>query len=242
MGRPGPLRRAAGLAVHAATASGALLAFLALDAVLAGRVREAFLLLTAAVLVDTVDGSLARAVRIKEAAPLWDGARIDDIVDYLTFVFVPVALLYEWDLLPERGGLLVAACPLLASAIGFARVDAKTSDHFFTGFPSYWNVVAFYLYMAGAPPWLNATVLVVLAALVFVPIRYVYPSRMPVLRWLTNGLGVLWGAALVALIWRIPEPSGLLLAASALYPAYYVAVSLYLEWRRLRAAPAAPRA
>lgn len=227
--------------VHLYTASGAVLALLALEAGLAGRVRGAFLLLVLAVVVDATDGTLARAARVKERAALFDGARMDDIIDYLTFVFVPVALAYTWGLLPARAGLAVAACPLLASALGFARTDAKTADHFFTGFPSYWNIVVLYLYLAGSPPWLNAAVLIALSALVFVPVRYVYPSRTPVLRRLTNVLGALWGVAMVVLVWQIPEPSGWLLAASAVYPVYYTGLSLYLSARRSEGAGGSPR-
>ncbi|HEX7124653.1 MAG TPA: CDP-diacylglycerol O-phosphatidyltransferase [Thermodesulfobacteriota bacterium] len=225
------MKAAAAYLVHLYTASGAVLALFALDAGLRQRPRAAFLLLTIAVFVDASDGTLARAARVKERARLFDGARMDDIVDYLTFVFVPMVLAYAWGLLPAEGGLLVTACPLLASAMGFARVDAKTADHFFTGFPSYWNVVVLYAYLWGWPPWVNAALLLVLSALVFVPVRYVYPSRMPVLRRLTNGLGVLWGVALLELIRQIPEPSRWLLWASAAYPAYYVALSLYLTGR-----------
>ncbi len=222
--------------VHLYTASGAVLALLALEAGMGGRVRAAFLLLTLAVAVDATDGMLARAARVKERAARFDGARMDDIVDYLTFVFVPVVLAYIWGLLPGRGGLLVAACPLLASAVGFARTDAKTADHFFTGFPSYWNIVVLYAYLGDWPAWVNALVLLALSVLVFVPVRYVYPSRMPVLRGVTNGLGVLWGVALAVLIWQIPDPSRWLFWASWAYPAYYVALSLHLSWRRRRLA------
>lgn len=225
----------AALLVHVYTASGVVLALLALEAGLAGRVRAAFLLLGLAVVVDATDGTLARAARVKERAALFDGARMDDIVDYLTFVFVPIVLAYAWGLLPASGGLVVAACPLLASALGFVRTDAKTEDHFFTGFPSYWNIVVLYAYLAGLPAWLNALLLVGLSALVFVPVRYVYPSRTPVLRGLTNGLGILWGLAVGVLIWQIPKPSGWLLAASGLFPVYYTALSLYLTRRRARA-------
>lgn len=221
--------RLAALAVHAYTAAGAVLGLLALRAVLAHEVRAAFLWLLVAVLTDSTDGTLARRAKVKVTTPWIDGARMDDIVDYLTYVFVPVVLLYEWGLLPEQGGLWIAACPLLASAFGFARTDAKTADYFFTGFPSYWNVVAFYLYLAGSPSWLNAAVVVAFSLLVFVPVRYVYPSRTPVLRGLTCGLGVVWGAMLVTLIWQLPSPSRTLLLASTIFPAYYVALSLYLE-------------
>jgi phosphatidylcholine synthase len=226
--------RALAWLVHAYTASGAVLAFLALGAGLDGRPRAAFLLLVLAVVVDATDGTLARALEVKRRAPLVDGARMDDIVDYLTFVFVPIVLLYAWGLLPARGGIVVACCPLLASVLGFARTDAKTDDHLFTGFPSYWNIVGLYLYLADWPRWLNAAVLVALAILVFVPVRYVYPSRTPVLRGLSNGLGALWGVALVALVWQIPTPSRTLLLVSLVYPVYYVVLSFVLSARRRR--------
>ena len=236
-GEVGPARRLAALAVHAYTATGAVLSLLALRAVLTHEVRAAFLWLAAAVLIDATDGVLARLAKTKVAAAWVDGARMDDIVDYLTFVFVPVVLMYEWGLLPEPAGLF-AACPLLASAFGFARTDAKTADYFFTGFPSYWNVVALYLYLAASPLWVNGAVLVALSLLVFVPVRYVYPSRTPALRRLTCALGTAWGAMVVALIWQLPDSSPALLAASAVYPAYYVALSLYLQATRRR--PAGP--
>jgi phosphatidylcholine synthase len=229
---PSTVRRAAALAVHAYTASGALLALLALQAGLAGRVRSAFLLLTLAVVVDATDGMLARAAQVKAHAGWIDGARMDDIIDYLTFVFVPIVLAYAWGMLPPVWGLAVAGAVLLASAFGFARVDAKTADHLFTGFPSYWNIAVLYLYLAEAPPLANATVLLTLSALVFVPVRYVYPSRTPALRAVNNALGALWGVAILALIWQIPRPSWGLLAASLFYPVYYVALSLYLTVRR----------
>jgi phosphatidylcholine synthase len=227
-----PGRRVAALLVHAYTASGTVLALLSLQAGLAGQARAAFLLLTLAVVVDATDGALARAARVKTHAPWVDGARMDDIVDYLTFVFVPVVLAYRWGMLPPGWGLGVAAAVLLASVLGFARVDAKTADHLFTGFPSYWNVVVLYLYLAGSPAWANALVLAALAALVFVPIRYVYPSRTPALRGLNNALGALWGLSLLVLIWQIPAPSRPLLVASLAYPVYYLALSLYLSARR----------
>ena len=123
--------------VHALTPSGAFLAYLALVAIIAGDLRAAFLWLTATTVIDAVDGMLARLARVKEHASLLDGARLDDIVDYLTFVFVPAFAIQHVGLLPA-GAIewLVVAAILLSSAFGFSRQDAKTADHFFTGFPS----------------------------------------------------------------------------------------------------------
>ena len=96
--------------------------------------------------------------------------------------------------------------PLLASAYGFCQKEAKTSDNFFLGFPSYWNIIAFYLYVLQSPPWINAFAILLLSILVFVPIKYIYPSRSPYFRALTNSLGSLWGLAVLAIIYLLPEP------------------------------------
>ena len=157
--------------VHALTATGAVLAYMAVEATIAGDTRRAFLWLVVATLVDAVDGALARLARVKERTPQFNGARLDDIVDYLTFVFVPVFILRHDGLFPPgASGLAVASAVLLSSAYGFSREDAKTPDHFFTGFPSYWNIVAVYMVAIQLAPVTNAAILCGLVALVFVPI------------------------------------------------------------------------
>ena len=175
---------------HAYTASGAVLAFLAARAVVDHDYRTAFFWLGVQIFVDATDGLLARALRVHERLPGFNGAKLDDIVDYLTYVFVPALFVWRAVLVPDSWTLWVAGAMLISSAYGFNRADAKTADHFFIGFPSYWNIVVFYLLIARLPATLNGVVLLALAALVFVPIRYVYPSRTPVLMWPTNILAV----------------------------------------------------
>jgi phosphatidylcholine synthase len=216
-------------AVHAYTASGAVVGFLALRAAFLGRARDAFLWMLVAVLIDATDGTLARAVEIKRVLPWFDGAKLDDIVDYFTFVIVPVVFLYHLHLLPVFGTLLFVALPLLASAYGFCQAAAKTPDFFFTGFPSYWNIVAFYLYAGQTPLWLNGTLICILSLFVFVPIRYLYPTRTVPFRRLTNLLGGLWVGVLLVLLWQFPTPSPWLVFFSLYYPLYYTALSFYLH-------------
>lgn len=228
-------------AVHAYTASGAIAAFLGTLAVFDGRYRDAFFWMLAATLIDASDGVLARVARVKETLPAFDGARLDDIVDYLTFVFLPILLLFHAGTLPDDWGLLVAAAVLLSSAYGFASLDAKTDDYFFTGFPSYWNIVALYLYAARMPSAVNAAILLTLAALVFVRIGYVYPSRTPVLRVLTVVLGAVWGVTVIAIVVTLPDTPRALLIGSLFYPAYYTALSLVLHGGRRRARATAAR-
>ena len=221
--------------VHFYTASGAVLAFAATLAAFNGGFREAFLLLVAATVVDATDGMLARRAGIPHATPRFDGARLDDIVDYLTFVFVPMLILYRAGNLPEGWGFWVVAAVLLSSGYGFASLDAKTSDYFFTGFPSYWNIVELYLYASGTPDLFNAVLLLALVVLVFVRIGYVYPSRTPVLWGLTNVLGVVWGLSMVAVVWLLPSVPRWLLIGSLFFPVYYTVLSFWLHARRRQA-------
>jgi phosphatidylcholine synthase len=218
--------------VHLLTASGAILAWLSLDATIGGRPREAFLWLAVSIGIDAVDGWLARLARVKERVPGVDGARLDDIVDYLTFVFVPAFMVGWWHLVPPAASAVVVGAMLLSSAYGFSQTQAKTSDYFFTGFPSYWSIVVLYLYAMRLPPAVNGVILLALAALVFVPIGYVYPSRTPTLRGLTVALGLVWGVATIALVVVLPDVPSWLLVLSLAYPAYYIVLSFMLQLRR----------
>jgi phosphatidylcholine synthase len=221
-------------AVHAYTATGALLAFLALEAIVANQFRTAFVWLFIATFVDATDGWLARLADVRSRTPGFDGARLDEVVDYLTYVFVPAVLMFRAGLLPGGWAGLAVASVLLASAYGFGRADAKTDDYFFTGFPSYWNIVGLYLFAYRLPAAANAAILLFLSGMVFVRVGYVYPSRTPVLRGLTVTLCSVWGAVLIAIIARLPEPPGALVAASLFFPVYYTALSLVLHLRRAR--------
>jgi phosphatidylcholine synthase len=215
--------------VHLYTASGAVCALLAARAVVEHRYRGAFLWLAVALVVDATDGLLARRARVVERLPWVSGAKIDDLVDFLTFVFVPALMVWRAQLVPEPWAIAVPAAMILSSAYGFSRTDAKTKDHFFTGFPSYWNIVVFYLFVLRLSSPVNAVILAVLAALVFVPIRYVYPSRNPACRGLTVTLGAMWGGLVVLMIWQLPGVSRPLLWASLVFPAYYVLLSMWLN-------------
>ena len=217
---------------HVYTASSAVLALLATIAIFEYRFRDAFFWLAATIVVDSSDGVLARAVRVRERLPWFNGAKLDDIVDYLTYVFVPALVVWRSLLVPAAWTIPVASAMLLSSAYGFNREDAKTSDHFFTGFPSYWNIVVFYLYVMHASQMLNAIILLALAGFVFIPIRYLYPSRTPYWRVLTIILGLIWGAMLLAMLWELPAVSAILLWGSLLFPLYYVVLSLVVGRRR----------
>jgi phosphatidylcholine synthase len=224
--------RLAGAAVHLYTASGSVLGLLIVLAAFEGEVEAALWLGLATLFVDGTDGMLARHFRVKETIPWFDGARLDDIVDYLTYVFAPVVLLFTTGYLPDGAlGWVVAALPLLASSYQFCRVDAKTSDHFFLGFPSYWNVVAFYAIVLDLRPTTVAVIVVVCAVLVFVPVRYIYPSRMTSLRGLTLALSAVWAVTYAVLLVQFPSPNPWVVAVSLGYLVYYAGLSGYLTLR-----------
>ena len=228
------LARTLAWSVHLYTALGAVVALEAIICTVRGDVRGAFLWMAAALVIDSSDGTLARAARVKEVVPTYDGSKLDDIVDYLNYVFVPIFFAVETDLLPPRYAGLVAALPLLASAYGFCQSAAKTADFFFTGFPSYWNITVFYMYVLDGPPTANAVVLAALSLLVFVPIGYLYPSRQPFLRPLTITLGTAWAVVTIVAVLRLPERSPALLYGSLAYPIYYFVLSFYLYFGRRR--------
>lgn len=222
-------QRIAGWAVHLYTASGAVLGLLTVLAAIEGEIEVALWLVLATLFVDGTDGMLARRVRVKQTIPWFDGALLDNIVDYLTFTFVAVVLLWADDRLPDGAvGWVVAALPLLASCYQFCRVDAKTEDHYFLGFPSYWNIVALYAIVLDFGTTAVAVTLVVLTVLVFVPIKYVYPSRTPLLRGLNMTLATVWLVSVAVLVLQYPDPHPVAVVLSLAYPVYYTCVSVWL--------------
>lgn len=224
-------------AVHAYTALG--LACAAGMAVLIVRgddpsFRLAFALMILATAIDATDGWLARRARVGEVLPGFDGRRLDDIIDFQTYTSLPLLLIWRAGLVPE-GWAAWLIVPLAASAYGFSQADAKTDDDFFLGFPSYWNVVAFYLYVLRLPGAWALGLLLVLAFLTFVPARYLYTSRAG--RWSlpTNVFGGAWAIALLAILWRWDRGPAWLAIASLSFPIYYMALSWWISvagWRR----------
>jgi phosphatidylcholine synthase len=231
---PSLLRKISAWGVHLFTASGAVCCLLAIDAGIENHWRGAFAWLALAVCVDAVDGFLARRVRVKEALPHFDGDQLDNVIDYASYVIVPAFLLHRAELLPPQWSLWGAAGIVLASAYQFCQSGAKTPDHYFKGFPSYWNVTVLYLLALKLSPRTNLAIIILLIVLVFVPIKYVYPSRTTRFRKLTLSLAMLWGAALIAIVWRLPDPPQQLVGASLLFVVYYFGVSFYLALERSR--------
>ncbi|MGZ8283830.1 MAG: CDP-alcohol phosphatidyltransferase family protein [Allosphingosinicella sp.] len=187
--------------VHAFTASGAVLAILALLALERNDVRLALHWLLAALAVDGIDGTLARRAGVKALVPRIDGAVLDLVIDYLNYVFVPTVLIWKAGLVPAGWAAPLAALIQLSALYVFARADMKSEDNYFRGFPALWNVVAFYLWVIQPGPGVGAASVIVLALASFAPIHFVHPFRIPDYgRWPAL-LALVWAGATTALLW-----------------------------------------
>ena len=196
--------------------------------------RGALALMVLATLIDSTDGWLARRARVKEFSPGFDGRRLDDLIDFQTYTSLPLLMIWRAGLLADTQAWWLLL-PLIASAYGFSQVNAKTDDGFFLGFPSYWNIVAFYLYLLRPPAWLSLALIITLSLLTFVPWRYLYPSQRAPFSRLTNLLAVLWVALLLLILFRRNVDSRNLVLLSLAFPAYYLLMSWALTFRRWRA-------
>lgn len=189
-----------GWLVHLFTASGVVISLVAIDALVRQQWREVLLWLLLALAIDGLDGTLARAVRIKEAVPRIDGDALDLIVDYLNYVLIPTLLMWWAGLLPAGFELSLSALVLLSSLYIFTRHDMKTDDGYFRGFPALWNIVALYLLMTRPDGWLSGSIVLVLVALTFAPILFVHPFRSADCGRVALGTAALWAISTAGLL------------------------------------------
>lgn len=227
---------AAAWAVHAFTASGIVLGFLALVAILEGDRIAAFLWLGLALFVDGIDGTLARRARVHEMTPHFDGATLDNVIDYFTYVVVPAMMIYWFDLVPPGWETATAAAIMAVSLYTFANAGMKTSDYYFAGFPALWNLVVLYFHILQTDPWINLAVIGLCLLLTFVPWKYVHPLRVRDWRAFTIPITILWGGTTLRLL--IVSKDHKALDASPVIFWLWVAASAYFllisVWRSIR--------
>lgn len=230
--------------VHFYTATGLIAAAGIAVAIVRGdaaSLRQAFLLMFVATVIDTTDGWLARKADVKKYAASFDGRRLDDLIDFHTYTTLPLFLIWRAEIL-SVGQQWILLLPLLASAYGFCQTQAKTADNYFLGFPSYWNIVAFYLYLLAVPNWLAAAVLLLLAFLTFVPTKYLYTTHGGKFSTTTNLLGTIWGLMLLWILWEWQNTPQWFIVLSLVFPAYYLGCSWWItlrDWRTSKAVASA---
>ena len=186
------LTKAPSYLVHIFTALGVVFGFLALLATVDGKIPEAFLWLAAALFVDGVDGTLARAVNVNQNTPEIDGAILDNIIDYLNYVVVPVFIFYSLGMAPEQYLLLSCIAILLVSCFTFINTNIKTDDFYFSGFPAIWNIVVLYFYILESSEFTNFIFVILFCVLTFIPFKYVHPFRVVEFRKITLMITSIW--------------------------------------------------
>jgi phosphatidylcholine synthase len=211
--------------VHAYTCIGVILAFVAALALMNEDIQWFLTALWLAVFIDATDGAMARSCDVKTLLPGFDGSRLDDIIDYLTYAFLPALGLVKFGVL-EPQFTWAAMVPILASAYGFCQENAKTEESF-VGFPSYWNAVFLYLFILPMPQAVMVGLLLLLSILVFVPIEYIYPSKTRWLRVPTLSMSCAYGL-LIGAVCLDPQANWAMEAVllSLIYPVYYAVISV----------------
>lgn len=227
--------RRAGYVIHVMTASGAVAGLLALQAVFDDRWRAALLWLIVCQVLDGLDGPIARKFDVTIHAPIIDGHVLDLVVDYVTCVVVPVALLARLELLPDHYETLVAGTIFLTSALWFARTDQETEDHWFNGFPAVWNLVVPTFLIFGSSPKVVMIVSLVLCATQLTRIKIPHLVRVTSFRKITLPLTVVYLVDLSILSWQYSDKTGshpslfekyILLG----FPLYIAALSIWRTW------------
>ena len=213
-------------AVHILTACGAGLGLLALIFATGGHWAAMFFTLGLALVVDGLDGPMARAFNVKEVLPRWSGEGLDFLVDFITYVFVPAYAIAASGYLPFMLAVPLSLLIVVTGALYFADLNMKTDDNYFRGFPAVWNLVAFYLYVLAPPPAIASGAIVALAALTFVPVRFVHPLRVKHLRGFNIILMVAWAALALLTVLQNLEPSPYVKAALSSIALYFFGAGL----------------
>ena len=216
------LRSALVFLVHLLTASGTIFSLLALLGAIEKQWPQMFGWLAVALLVDGVDGVLARKLRAAETWPRFSGDILDLVVDYLSYVLVPALAIATGDLLPPSFGIVAAAAILVSSAIYFADREMKTENWYFRGFPAVWNLIAFYLFLLRPDPRLALAIVVAFVALTFLPILFIHPLRVKRLRPLNIALTAIWCALAIFTLWHNFSPPAYVTAALSVIGVYFL--------------------
>ncbi len=213
-------------AVHVFTASGAALGLLALLAAAAGNWALMFGLLGIALIVDGVDGAIARRLRVAERLPRWSGDTLDLVVDFTTYVFVPAYAVAAGGLLPPALAIPAGVVIVVTAALYFADRRMKTADNYFLGFPGVWNGAVFYLFLLQPNPWIAAGIVALLAFLTFVPVPFVHPFRAQRLRMLNAVLLAAWALLAIAAVLRDMMPGLWITAGLCVIGLYFLGAGL----------------
>ena len=216
--------------VHVFTALGGLAGFLSLEAILRDNIFLAFIWLSLAFFIDGIDGTFARRYKVKEMVPAIDGSTLDNIVDYLNYVFIPAVMVYWFNLVPSQLTLLAVALILIVSCYTFANTKLKTEDNYFRGFPAVWNMVIFYLFVIGASQLTNFLVIVFFSIMTFIPLKYLHPFRVKERKSLNLFMLAIWSVCCVFLLLDLRDTPTQLTVYRHFYYWPWVALNFYFVY------------
>ena len=216
--------------VHVFTALGGLAGFLSLEAILRDNIFLAFIWLSLAFFIDGIDGTFARRYKVKEMVPAIDGSILDNIVDYLNYVFIPAVMVYWFNLVPSQLTLLAVALILIVSCYTFANTKLKTEDNYFRGFPAVWNMVIFYLFVIGTTQLTNFLVIVFFSVMTFIPLKYLHPFRVKERKPLNLFMLAIWSVCCVFLLLDLRDTPTQLTVYRHFYYWPWVALNFYFVY------------
>lgn len=239
--KPSLSRYLAAWMVHGFTASAAYLGLYTLYSIYQHHYVQAFWLMAITIFIDAIDGTLARSVQVKKILPKMDGTLLDNIVDYLNYVITPCFfLMVKPGMLPSFWAIPLLTAIVLSSAYQFCQTDAKTPDHFFKGFPCYWNIAVFYMFIFDTSMFSNFIILSILCILIFVPIKYVYPSRLDYLtsskslKILMHVFSIIYGISSSLVLWSYPKLPSVWMSLSVGYIGLYLILSIYRTYSPIK--------
>ena len=230
--------------MHVFTTLGVVIAMLALRDVFLGNPGDAIIWLMVTLVIDGVDGPIARALVVQERAPRIDGYVLDLIIDFVTCVIVPAAFMYQFEVVPENWfGLTVLGLLVFTSAIWFSRVDMMSEDNWFRGYPAAWNLIGPLLYLLQARTWVGAVVTITLSVLSLTNVAFPHIMRAVFLRFVTIPVALIWVAAITVGATRLPDRPWSLRPLLYLGATYFIVLTIIQTTRiylakRVKAAPA----
>ena len=219
-----PLLRASAFGVHLFTAVGAALALAALINAAAAQWTAMFVCLGGALIIDGIDGTLARYLKVRETLPRWSGDVLDLVVDFVTYVFVPAYAIAAGSFMPSPFAWLAGMVIVITGAVYFADREMKFLDNYFRGFPALWNVVALYLFVLRPPALLSFAIVIALGALTFAPLKFLHPVRVHQHRILNMAVLLVWSILAVVAILSELAPGTWVKVGLLITAAYFIGV------------------
>lgn len=218
---------------HGFTATGVVTAFLATLALFDNQPKACLLWLGIALVVDGVDGSLARKVNVQSVLPNFDGSTLDLVIDYLTYVFIPALFIYRYIPLPDYTLLLSVSIILVSSLFCFCNTAMKSKDNYFQGFPAAWNVVALCFYIIAPPAWVSFVTIIGLALLTLTRMKFLHPFRVKRFMPINIAVTSVWLlCSLLLVLWQ-PASNAFVMGVWGLMSAYFLGICVWrtsLEW------------